>query len=114
MKKLLLLVCLLAPVAIVAPGCSTAPSARVVEVQTIKSVGQAAEAAVALSAHLYADKVIDAAQARTVIDLYNGHFQPAYRLAVAAAHADLSTVASPDLADLAAQVINLVASYQKH
>ncbi len=99
------------PLAFVA--CQTPPSARVVQAQTLKAVGEATEAAVALSAHLYADGKITAMQARTVLDAYDGHFQPAYRLAVAAVRADLSSPASPELATLAGQLVALVASYSK-
>lgn len=94
-------------------GCSTAPSARVVQVQTLKAVGQSAEAAVALSAQLYNGGTISAAQARQVIDFYNTKFQPAFRLAVSAVNANLDSIASPDVASLASQLAALVASFQK-
>jgi hypothetical protein len=92
-------------------GCGTAPSQRVVAVQSLKAVGQSADATVALSAQLYRDGRITADQARGVMDFYDTKFQPAYRLAVSSVQADLSSIASPDLAALAAQLAALVAPY---
>lgn len=92
-------------------GCATAPSKRVVQVQTLKGVGQAAESAVTLSANLYAAKQISADQARQVMDFYNGKFQPAFRVAVAAVNANMDSLASPDLQALANQLANLVATF---
>lgn len=93
-------------------GCQ-APSARVVQVQTLKAVGHTAEAAVATSAQLYGARLITDKQARDVMDLYNLRFQPAYRVAVNAVNANLDSLASPELADLAGQLATIVASYQK-
>lgn len=92
-------------------GCS-APSTRVIQVQSLKAVGETAEAAVALSAQLYRDGKITPAQANAVISLYDQKFQPAYRVAVAAVQANLDSIASPDLLSLAAQLSALVTSYQ--
>lgn len=115
MKKLLLVLGL--SLAVVTPlalttGCSTAPSGRVVQVQTLKAVGHAAEASVAMSAQLYASGVITAAQARQVADFYDTRFQPSYRLAVAAVNANLDSIASPDLVALANQLAALVVQFQ--
>lgn len=96
---------------VVVTGCASAPSARVAQVQTLKSVGQAADAAVALSAQLYRDGRITAPQARAVMDFYDVRFQPAFRLAVAAVNANLDSIASPDVAALASQLAALVAQY---
>lgn len=93
-------------------ACSTAPSARVIQVQTLKAVGQSAESAVALSAQLYRDGKITAAQARQVMDFYDTRFQPTYRLAVAAVNANLDSIASPDVLALANQLSALVISFQ--
>ncbi len=95
-------------------GCQTPPSQRVAQVQTLKAVGHTAEAAVATSAQLYAGHSITAKQARDVMDFYDLKFQPAYRIAVNAVNANLDSIASQDLADLAAQLAALVASYQTH
>lgn len=97
--------------ALVTGGCSTPPTQRNVTVQTLKTVGQAAEAAVVTSAKLYEDGKISAVQARAVLDAYNNKFQPAFRLARTAAKSDLSTVASPDLVNLALQLTNLINTY---
>lgn len=92
-------------------GCQTAPSQRVVQVQTLKGVGHSAEAAVALAANLYSAGRISVAQLRQVADFYDTKFQPAFRVAVAAVNANLESVASPDLTALAAQLSALVASF---
>lgn len=110
MKKLLLLVTL----ALCAPiftACSTPPSARVVQVQTLKAVGQAAESTVVLAGHLYAGGTITAAQDRAVNTFYDTRFQPAFRLAVAAVNANLDSVASSDIAALGLQLSDLLASF---
>lgn len=93
-------------------GCSTPSSARNVQYSTLKAVGETADAAVALSAHLYQQHVITPAQANQVRDLYDLKFQPAYRFAVNAARADLSTLASQDLMALAGQLSSLVVQFQ--
>ncbi len=114
MKKLIFALSLFlgAVVLTIAPvGCGTPPSARVVQVQTLKAVGQSAEAAVTLTANLYAAKRISDAQARQVKDFYDQKFQPAFRVAVAAVKANLDSLASPDLQSLANQLSNLVASF---
>jgi hypothetical protein len=94
-------------------GCITKPAAQAIEVRTLLAVGQSAEAAVGLSAQLYRDGKITAAQARDVIDFFDNKFQPVFRLAAATAKADLSTLASPDLAALATQLVNLVNQLSK-
>lgn len=119
MKKLLPVLAALCAFVLAAPflalsgGCA-APSARVAQVQTLKGVGQAAEASVELSAQLYRDGRITPAQARQVADFYDQKFQPAYRLAVAAVNANLDSIASPDVAALASQLSALVVSFQNH
>lgn len=107
MKRLLLIVALLAT-PIVSTSCSTAPNSRVVQYQTLKSVGQTAEVAVELSARLLDSGKITPHQARQVLDFYNLKFQPVYRAAAAAVGSDLSRIASPDLLSLAAELTNLV------
>lgn len=115
MKKLIAILAL-AFLAIALPvaqtACSNPPSARVVQVQTLKAVGQSAEAAVALSAQLYRDQQITAAQARQVADFYDQKFQPAFRVAVSAVQANLDSIASPDVMALAQQLSALVLQFQ--
>ncbi len=114
MKKLLLIISLTfaVPVAVLETGCTTTPSTQNIEVQTLKAVGQSAEGAVALSAQLYQAKTITADQARQVMDFYNLKFIPVFKLAVATAHSDLSSIASPDVLALASQLSALVISFQ--
>lgn len=117
MKKLLIIAALALSIPVFTPGCANTPQtekARVVAVQTLKSVGQAAETAVGLSAQLYRDGKITAVQARQVLDLYNHEFQPVFRMAVTAAHSDYSSIASSDLITLSAQISALVISFQTH
>lgn len=113
-KSALLSICflLVATIPLTQSGCTQTPSSRVVAVQSLKAVGETAESAVALSAQLYRDRTITAVQARQVADLYDQKFQPAFRLAVASAKSDLSTIASPDLVSLASQLSALVASFK--
>jgi hypothetical protein len=100
------------PFILTQPGCVTPPSARVVEVQTLKAVGETAEAAVALSAHLYEQNTITADQARQINAFYDKTFQPAYRLARAAVKANLDSFASPDLVSLGAQLSAMLVQFQ--
>lgn len=96
-------------------GCAAGapPSARVVQVQTLKAVGHSAEAAITLTANLYAAKQITDTQAREVMTFYDRTFQPAFRVAVAAVNANLESLAPADLQSLANQLNNLVASLAK-
>lgn len=112
MKKLIAILVLAFAVPLAPVACSTPPSARVVQVQSLKAVGQTAESAVALSAQLYQGGKITRAQARAVMDFYDDRFQPVYRLAVQAVNANLNSMASADLTALAQQLSALVASYQ--
>lgn len=111
MKRLLLILCL-ATASFAFVACHQPPSARVVQVQTLKAVGQSAEAAVALTAQRYRDGRITAAQALQVSVFYDNKFQPVYRLAVAAVNSNLNSVASPDVLALATQLATLVTSFQ--
>ena len=94
-------------------GCSTPPSDRVVQVQTLKAVGHTAEAAVATSAQLYAAGKITPAQARQVMDIYDKQFQPAFRIAVNAVNANLDSIASPELVTIAAQLSALIVTFKQ-
>lgn len=108
MKRIILAAALLlAPVAY--QGCSTAPSARVVEATTLGVVGQTAKAAIDTASQLLKDGKITVAQYQTVASFYDTKFQPAYNVALTAVQSNLSSIASPDLVTLAAQVGALVA-----
>ena len=89
-------------------GCATPVNQRVVAGQTLKAAGQAAEAAVALSAQLYAERRLSPAVARAVLDFYNDRWQPAYRLALAAAQSDPAQSAPLQLLTLLTQLQGMV------
>lgn len=114
MKNLLFIAALLVAFPFISTGCQQAPSARVVQVQTLRAVGESAEAAVALSAQLYRDGRISAVQANQVRIYYDFKFQPVYRLAVSSVKADLTSIASPDVLSLANELSALVISFQTH
>lgn len=111
MKKLLLIL-LLATAPVLQTGCGT-PTTRNQTVATLKAVGHTAEAAVSLSAQLFADGRITNDQAYAVFELYNKRFQPAFRLAVSTAKFDTQAIAPAELLDIANQLTTLVASYRK-
>lgn len=108
--KNLILVLLLAATPLVYQGCSTQPSARVVQVQTLKAVGTAAKTGMDAATQLLKQGSITVSQWQAVATFYNTRWQPAYGVAVASAQSDLS-LASPDLANLLNQFLALVASY---
>lgn len=114
MKKLFLILALAFAAPLLVTSCNTTPQTKNYEVQTLKAVGHTAETAVALGAHLYHDGKITADQARHINELYDQKFQPAFRLAVSAAQSNLGSIASPDLAALAAELSAYVASLQTH
>lgn len=112
MKKLLILLLVaFAPLSFVA--CSTPPSARVQQVQTLKAVGHSAESAVATAGQLYKDGLITAAQLKQVTDFFDLKFLPTYRLAVTAVSANLDMQAPDQIIALSAQLAALVLSFQK-
>lgn len=114
MKKYLNISIALLGLAIAVPlvetGC-TGPQ-QGVAVQTLKSVGETAEVAVAASAQLYHDHLIRADQAQAVIDLFDNKFKPPFNVAVDLAKSNLQTPATAELVALAGQIVSLVASYQ--
>lgn len=95
-------------------SCSTAPSARVAQVQTLKAVGESAEAAVTSAAHLYASGQITAQQTLQVMQFYDQKFQPAYRVAVTAVNSNLTLQAPDDLVLLSAQLSALLLQFTTH
>ncbi len=111
MKKLLLIL-LIAVTPAIHTGCGS-PTSRNATVATLLTVGHTAEAAVSLSAQLYADGKITEAQAYAVLDGYNRKFQPAYRIARTAAKFDPNAIAPLELVSLASELTNLVNSYRK-
>lgn len=111
-----LLLAVLACAGVLAPmlctGCATPVNQRTVAGQTLKTAGQAAEAAVAISARLYADKRMSPTVARAVLDFYNDRWQPAYRLALAAAQSDPAQPAPVQLLALLGELQGIVAAAQ--
>lgn len=115
MRKILFL--LIACTALVATpvlttSCTSAPSSRVTEVKTLKTVAVSVDAAMKVAAQLYKDGKITAGQWLKIADFHDNTFQPAFKLAVSSVQADLSSVASPDILGLAAQLADLVAKLQ--
>lgn len=90
-------------------GCTT--SQQVTTVQTLKTVGMAADAAMTTAAGLYHNNQITSVQWQAIADFHDQKFIPAYKVAIQAAQSDLSSFASPDLLALSAQLGALVASY---
>lgn len=90
-------------------GCQ-GTTALVVATQTLKAVGEGAEATVATSAKMYNSGQIAAAQALNIVNFYDQRFQPAFR--AAAAGVDVGVAPAPaNLVDLAGQLSALLASY---
>ena len=113
MKTISLLLCLVliaGPAAIILPACSS-PASRVAQVTTLKVLGASVDETMKVSAGLFHDGRITLTQWARIAAFHDQKFQPAYRLAVAAVQADLSSVASPDLIALAAQLLGLVKTY---
>lgn len=111
MNRLLLALCLalaspLAPIA-----CKTAPSERVTEYQTLKTIALSVDAAMKVSVKLLQEGKIDGAQWGKIA-VAHARFQQAFKLALSAVQSDLSP-ASPDLIRLAGELLSIVASYQK-
>lgn len=112
MKKLILVLAL----ALVAPvfhGCSSAPSERVQTVTTLKVIGASVDSLMQTAAKMYKSGEITQEQWNKVATVHDEQFLPAYNLAVTAARADLSSLASPDLVNLANQLSSIILSLQK-
>lgn len=110
MKKLLILLALAVATPVAFTSCSTPPDQRTATVQTLRAVGESAKTAMDAATSLLKSNQITLTQWMKVADLYDHDFQPAYRVAVAAVQSNLDSLASPDVANLAGQVISLVAS----
>lgn len=108
MKRLLLLIALAVATPLLPTGCNTPPSSRVVQVQTLMVLGQTARAGMDASTQLLKQGTITAEQWQKIANFYDTRWQPAFNLAVAAVHSDLSSVGSPDLMALATQFSELI------
>lgn len=109
MKKILLAILLCCTPAF-HTGCSTAPSARVAAVQTLKAAGLSAKTALDAAAVLLREGRITVAQWQRVATFYDTRWQPTFAFAVSAARSDLD-VASPQIVALAAEFAALVAQF---
>ena len=101
---------ILTPAALTLPACQ-APASRVAQVTTLKVLGASVDETMKVAAGLFHDGRITLTQWARIAAFHDQKFQPAYRLAVAAVKADLSSMASPDLVGLAAQLLDLVKTY---
>lgn len=112
MKKTGIQLALLGLVIIAAPivetACTQTASTQQVEYKTLATVGLTAKTAMDAASSLLAQKKITVAQYQTIASFYDTKFQPAYKVAVQAARSDLSTIASPDVANLAIKLASLV------
>lgn len=107
--SLVILACVAFTVPLLNTGCSTAPDQRTQTVQTLKIVGQSAKTTMDGATQLLKQGSITVQQWQSIASFYDSKFQPAYALAVASARSDLSSIASPDLIGIAAQLSALVA-----
>jgi len=108
-SKLVLLAGLALATPLAYQGCATAPDQRVQAVQTLGTVGASAKAAMDTATQLLKVNQITVAQWQSIANFYDTKFQPSYNLAVAAVQANLSSIASPDVINLSAQFLALVA-----
>jgi hypothetical protein len=92
-------------------GCKTSPTERTQTVTTLKIVGTSAKASIDAAASLLRDGKISVSQWQSISSVYDTKFQPAFNLAAATAHSDLSSAASPDLIALASQLATLIAQF---
>lgn len=109
MKKLILVLALTLALPLAPVGCTQAPSQRSATVMTLKIVGTTAKTAMDAATDLLKRGTITVPQWQKVALFYDTRWQPAFKLAVTTAQSDLSSVASPDLIALAAELTNLVA-----
>ena len=112
MKKLTLIITL----AFVSPafqGCQTSPSQRTQTYTTLRVLGASIETSMTIAARMFKAGEITQAQWDRLADIHDNKIQPAYRLAVQSAKANLSSVASPELVTLVTDFSNLILSLQK-
>lgn len=112
LRTLLLSLALCAGVPLAPVGCQSAPTERTTQVVTLKVLGASRDAAMKTAAQLLKDGKITWEQWDKIAKTHD-RFQAAYRVAVLAVRADLSSVASPDLMALWSELAALVATFQK-
>lgn len=99
------------PIMVVA-GCSSTPATRNQTVATLKAVGHTAEAAVSLSAQLFADGKITNDQAYAVFEFYNQKFRPAFRSAVLASKMNVDSISPQEVIDLSSELTAMVSAFR--
>lgn len=111
LRALLISVALLCAVTapVLTTGCVNTASSQSTKYKTLAAVGAAAQAAMDGAATTLKAGTITVPQFQRIASFYDTKFQPAFRFAVTAAQADLSSVASPDLTSLLLQFTTLVA-----
>lgn len=113
MKKLLRSFLLVAVLGFFVPmmstSCSTPPSARVQTMQILGVLGSSAKVGMDSATTLLKQGSITVVQYQKVADFYDTKWQPAYALAVSAAQADVNSIASPAITELAMQFLALIA-----
>jgi hypothetical protein len=95
------------PVAFV--GCQNTTTTQATKYKTLASVGLAAQGAMDSAAQLLKAGKLTVPQFQKVAAFYDTKFQPAFALARTAAQSDLSSLASPDVTALLAQLTVLIA-----
>lgn len=115
LRSLITAVCLLALVSspVLTTGCQNTATSQATKYKTLAAVGAAAQAAMDSATQLLKSGTITIPQFRKISTFYDTKFQPTFRLAVTAAQADLSSLASPDLTALLLQFTTLVAEVSK-
>jgi hypothetical protein len=113
MKRLLTLILIAAlgsaPVAFTT-GCATTPATQTTAFKTLGVIGNTAKSGMDAATQLLKQGTITVAQWQKVANFYDNQFQPTFALALNAAHADLSSIASPEVTNLAIQFVALVAA----
>lgn len=95
-------------------GCTTPRDQRVQTVQTLKIVGQSAKTSMDAATQLLKQGTITVAQWSKIAEVYDKQFQPIYSTAVVTAHANLDSVADPELVGISLQLAALVTELTTH
>ena len=103
------LLCAVAAPVLTFTGCVNTASSQATKYKTLAAVGAAAQVAMDSTTALLKAGKITVPQFQRIAEFYDTRFQPTFRFAVAAAQADLSSTASPDVAALLGQFTTLVA-----
>ncbi len=108
MKRILLALCLLAPLPVIETGCQ---SSQVVTAQrSLYSLGQLVDTSMSGAAKAYHNGTISEAQWQKIADLHDKNFLPPYNEAVKLVLSDLTQPAPAQLVSLALDLTALIAS----